>query len=50
MHELTLQDQFVLKEQCMVILAVKHKEVMGVAKAMHIAKEECIRRAQNSMY
>ena len=50
LHELTLQDQFLLKEQCIVILAMKHKEMMGVAKAMHIGNKGCIRRAQSIMY
>ena len=48
--ELTLQDQFVFKGQCLVIPAAMRKEMMAVAHATHIGMEGCIRRARDSMY
>ena len=46
--ELTLQDQFVFKGQCLVIPAAMRKEMMAVALATHIGTEGCIRKIWDS--
>ena len=48
--ELTLQDQFVFKGQCLVIPAAMRKEMTAVAHATHIGTEGCIRKTRDSMY